>query len=72
MLTVNTHHFKLVLLELDSAFKGKLKKVSLECENEKIYQDLQTREIYIQAILDYISGMTDRFIISLFNELLEY
>lgn len=27
MLTVNTHHFKLVLLELDSAFKGKLKKV---------------------------------------------
>lgn len=52
--------------------EGKLKKVSLECENEKIYQDLQTREIYIQAILDYISGMTDRFIISLFNELLEY
>ena len=60
------------LMQKDKKMEGKLKKVSLECENEKIYQDLQTREIYIQAILDYISGMTDRFIISLFNELLEY
>lgn len=51
---------------------GKLKEFSLRCENEKIYQELQTRELYIQAIIDYISGMTDRFAISLFNELLEY
>lgn len=51
---------------------GKLKELSLQCENEKIYQELQTRELYIRAIIDYISGMTDRFAISLFQELLEY
>lgn len=51
---------------------GELKELSLQCENEKIYQRLETQEIYIQAIIDYISGMTDRFAISLFNELLEY
>ena len=51
---------------------GELKALSLQCENEKIYQELQTEEIYIQAIIDYISGMTDRFAIALFNELLEY
>ena len=27
---------------------------------------------YIQAILDFISGMTDRFAIKVFNELLNY
>ena len=52
--------------------EGKLKSISLSCENVKIYQELQTRELYVQAILDYISGMTDRFAISLFNELLTY
>lgn len=51
---------------------GALKALSLQCENNKIYQELQTPEIYIQAIIDYISGMTDRFAITLFNELLEY
>lgn len=51
---------------------GYLKTISLNCENIKIYDELQTREIYIQAIIDYISGMTDRFAITLFNELLKY
>lgn len=51
---------------------GELKTLALNCENEKIYQRLGTKEIYIQAIIDYISGMTDRFAIELFNELLEY
>ena len=51
---------------------GDLKTLALCCENEKIYQNLQTRELYIQAVIDYISGMTDRFAIALFNELLEY
>lgn len=51
---------------------GVLKALSLQCENDKIYQTLQTKEIYIQAIIDYLSGMTDRFAIALFNELLEY
>ena len=51
---------------------GELKTLALSCENQKIYQELETREIYVQAIIDYISGMTDRFAITLFNELLEY
>ena len=49
-----------------------LKRISLSCENEKIYGNLETLDIYVQAIIDYISGMTDRFAISLFNEMLEY
>lgn len=52
--------------------KGELKSLALSCENAKIYNRLETREIYIQAIIDYISGMTDRFAITLFNELLRY
>lgn len=51
---------------------GDLKALALQCDNEKIYHELETREIYIQAVIDYISGMTDRFAIDLFNELLEY
>ena len=51
---------------------GNLKDVALKCENEKIYNQLETKEIYIQAIIDYISGMTDRFAIAVFNDLLQY
>ena len=52
--------------------KGELKGLALKCENHKIYGKLETKEIYAQAIIDYISGMTDRFAIALFNELLQY
>ena len=41
-------------------------------QNKKIYGKLESREIYAQAIIDYISGMTDRYAISIFNELLRY
>ena len=51
---------------------GDLKKIALEAENEKIYNMLETKEIFIQAILDFISGMTDRFAIKSFEELLTY
>lgn len=52
--------------------EGDLKRLALDCENEKIYDMLVTKEVYIQAIIDFISGMTDRFAIELFKELLEY
>lgn len=52
--------------------KGVLKELALLCENEKIYFDLNTEDVYKQAILDYISGMTDRFAIKVFQELLTY
>jgi dGTPase len=41
-------------------------------ENDKCYSLLETPELYAQAILDYISGMTDRYAISMFNELITY
>ena len=52
--------------------EGSLQAISLESQNEKIYGVLNNKETYYQAIIDYISGMTDRFAIKLFNELLEY
>lgn len=52
--------------------EGELLEIALNCENEKIYGKLEDEKIYIQAILDFISGMTDRFAIKVFNELLNY
>ena len=37
-----------------------------------LYQNLQNRETYIKAILDYISGMTDRYAVETFTELIKY
>ena len=51
---------------------GPLRKISLQCENRKIYGELDSETTYYQAIIDYISGMTDSFAISLFNEMLNY
>lgn len=52
--------------------EGELRELSLACDNMKIYNELETKKIYIQSILDYISGMTDRFAIKVFNEMLTY
>lgn len=41
-------------------------------DNEKIYGKLENEKIYIQAIIDFISGMTDHFAIKVFNELITY
>ncbi len=43
-----------------------------EYKNRKIYGLLETEKIYAQAIIDYISGMTDRYAIEIFNELIRY
>lgn len=40
--------------------------------NKKIYSKLETEQLYVQAILDYISGMTDRYAVTIFNELIHY
>lgn len=40
--------------------------------NEKLYNCLETKELYAQAIIDYISGMTDRYAIETFNELITF
>lgn len=49
-----------------------LEKIALNCENEKIYGQLETEKMYVQAVIDFIAGMTDRFAIMLFNELLQF
>ena len=41
-------------------------------ENRKIYGMMDTKEIYVEAILDFISGMTDRYAVAIHNELLKY
>lgn len=41
-------------------------------KNIKVYGNLETEQIYAQAIIDYISGMTDRYAIAVFNELIKY
>lgn len=46
--------------------------ISKRCENKKTYGDLTDQKMYIQAIIDYIAGMTDHYAISAFNELLEF
>ena len=41
-------------------------------ENVKVYESLQSEKIYARAVLDYIAGMTDRFAVKCFNELITY
>ncbi|MBQ8961721.1 MAG: HD domain-containing protein [Ruminococcus sp.] len=44
----------------------------LKFKNKRIYGELETEQIYAQAIIDYISGMTDKYAQAAFNELLSY
>lgn len=50
----------------------KLQPVSEKCLNAKIYGDLKDKKVYVQAIFDYIAGMTDRYCVKVFNELINY
>ncbi len=45
---------------------------TVKCQNRKIYSHLETKEIYMGAIIDYISGMSDNYAIKVFNELITY
>lgn len=58
--------------DVDIINDEELTEIALKCENEKIYGALSDEKIYVQAILDFISGMTDRFAVKVFNELLTY
>lgn len=58
--------------DVDIVPNGELKSEALLCENTKIYSKLETQKIYAQAIIDFIAGMTDRFAVKLFNELITY
>ena len=41
-------------------------------ENKKIYGKLEEKNIYAEAIVDYIAGMTDKYAIAVFNELITF
>lgn len=41
-------------------------------ENKKIYSGLSEEKIYAEAIVDYIAGMTDKYAIAVFNELITF
>lgn len=57
----------------DEAFvPEKLREKIGKCKNEKVFGRLETRAVYAQAVIDFLSGMTDRFAISLFGELLQF
>lgn len=57
----------------DAASKEELaNELTEKYKNRKIYGLLETKKIYAQAIIDYISGMTDRYAIEIFNELIRY
>lgn len=45
--------------------------IARSCINEKIYGNLEKRELYLQAVIDFIAGMTDNFAIEAFEELLK-
>lgn len=40
--------------------------------NDKIYGRLDDKDVYVRAVIDFISGMTDQYAIKLFNEQLEF
>lgn len=58
--------------EINIVPQGDLRAVAANCENRKIYGGLADKKIYASAVIDFISGMTDRFAIKVFNELLTY
>ena len=48
------------------------KDLKTSLNNKKIYGVLKTEEIYKEAIIDFISGMTDSYAIKCFNELISF
>ena len=50
---------------------GSMRQTFSHCKNKKIYGTLSTFEIYQQAVIDYIAGMTDVFAVKAFEELLK-
>lgn len=43
-----------------------------EYKNEKIYNKLDSKHIYIEAVIDFISGMTDAYAIKCFEGLIKF
>ena len=57
--------------DLDFSEMQWAEKIAQNCLNKKIYSDLSDRKKYIQAIIDYMAGMTDVYALNAFEELLK-
>lgn len=57
---------------LPEAVPARLRDEAAHDCNKKIYGALEDRKLYAQAIVDFISGMTDAFAVKLFEEQLSY
>lgn len=57
---------------IDDCFAKSLSEDTTNCKNIKIYGKLDSKEMYIQAIIDFMSGMTDRFAVKMHEELIHY
>lgn len=58
--------------EIIPASERELTDIAVACKNRKIYGRLESPKEYIQCIIDFISGMTDRYAVRVFEELLRY
>ncbi|MEG0493676.1 MAG: HD domain-containing protein [Clostridia bacterium] len=56
----------------DDIIPSELRFDSKSYDNTKIYGNLSSKKDFIQAVVDYISGMTDRFAVEVFNELITF
>ena len=57
---------------IDDSFAKSLSEDTTNCKNIKVYGSLNSKKIYIQAIIDFMSGMTDRFAVKMHEELIHY
>lgn len=61
---------KYVTLDLSGFPWGE--EISCSHANLKVYGDLSDEKVYVQAIVDFLSGATDSFAIALFDDLISY
>ena len=52
--------------------EGHLRELNGRCLNVKIYGALDDQRVYAQAVIDYLAGMTDKFAVRTYGELLSY
>ena len=52
--------------------EGQLKELSARCKNVKVYADLSDKRTYAQAAIDFLAGMTDKFAVKVYGELLTF
>lgn len=54
------------------AFSHEENKFTDKFRNKKIYKNISEKTVYARAVLDYVSGMTDRYAVEMFNHLITY